>query len=66
MPSSNAEEHSDSKINDDITRLKDEIQRISNKLKNSGFVAKAPAATIEKEKIRLAGCEKNLQLLQSQ
>ena len=52
-------------LNDEISRLENEIHRISNKLNNSGFVSKAPAATIEKEKNRLAGFEKDLQQLQS-
>lgn len=52
-------------LNTQIDHLKDEIHRISNKLNNSGFVSKAPAATIEKEKNRLADFEKNLQALQA-
>jgi len=51
-------------IEQKITKLEDEIHRINNKLSNDGFVAKAPAATIEKEKIRLAGYRKALQQLQ--
>ena len=50
----------------EIARLENEIHRISNKLNNSGFVSKAPAATIEKENIRLAGFEENLQQLQAE
>jgi len=46
-----------------IAQLEDEIQRIRNKLNNDGFVCKAPAATIEKEKIRLADVERDLQQL---
>lgn len=51
-------------IDEQIARLEDDIHRISNKLNNSGFVSKAPAATIEKEKNRLAGFEKDLAQLQ--
>lgn len=52
-------------LNEQIAHLEDEIHRISNKLNNSGFVSKAPAATIEKEKNRLADFEKDLQALQA-
>lgn len=52
-------------LNEQIANLEDEIHRISNKLNNSGFVSKAPAATIEKEKNRLADFEKDLQALQA-
>lgn len=49
--------------NDQITLLEQEIQRISNKLSNSGYVSKAPAAAIEKERIRLEKCEQSLKAL---
>ena len=49
--------------NDQITQLEQEIQRISNKLSNSGYVSKAPAAAIEKERIRLEKCEQSLKAL---
>lgn len=47
------------RLNEEISRLENEIHRISNKLNNDGFVSKAPAATIEKEKLRLAGFEQD-------
>jgi valyl-tRNA synthetase len=34
-----------------------EIEKLSGKLNNSGFVDKAPAALVEKEKARLAELE---------
>lgn len=49
--------------NDQITQLEQEIQRISNKLSNSGYVSKAPAAAIEKERIRLEKFEQSLKTL---
>ncbi|KZZ48758.1 MAG: hypothetical protein MK185_00165 [Saccharospirillaceae bacterium] len=52
-------------LDEQIAHLEDEIHRISNKLNNSGFVSKAPAATIEKEKNRLESFEKDLLELQA-
>ena len=53
-------------LNDKIAQLEHEIQRISNKLGNSGYVSKAPAAAIEKERIRLEKFEHNLSVLRKQ
>ena len=38
----------------------DEIERLEKKLSNQGFVAKAPAAVVEGEKIKLAKYRENL------
>ncbi|MFK4751965.1 valine--tRNA ligase [Oceanobacter antarcticus] len=47
------------RLNKEAERLEKEIGRISNKLNNDGFVAKAPAAVIEKEKEKLNGYERD-------
>lgn len=54
------------RLNEEISRLENEIHRISNKLNNDGFVSKAPAATIEKEKLRLASFEKDQNIFREQ
>ena len=47
------------RLNKEVEKLDKEITRISKKLGNEGFVAKAPAAVIEKEKDKLAGYERD-------
>ena len=41
-------------------KLISEIERIEKKLANQGFVAKAPAAVIEGEKLKMAKYQENL------
>ncbi len=47
------------RLNKELEKLGKEVGRISKKLSNEGFVAKAPAAVIEKEKEKLAGYERD-------
>jgi valyl-tRNA synthetase len=47
------------RLEKELDRLDGEIQRITNKLGSEGFVAKAPAAVIEKEKEKLVGFERD-------
>jgi valyl-tRNA synthetase len=47
------------RLEKELDRLDGEIQRIANKLGSEGFVAKAPAAVIEKEKEKLVGFERD-------
>ena len=42
-------------------KLNGEIDRIEKKLSNEGFVAKAPAAVVEGEKVKLAKYKENLE-----
>lgn len=42
----------------ELARLDDEISRIANKLNNSGFITRVPAALIEKEQKKMAGFQK--------
>jgi valyl-tRNA synthetase len=42
-------------------KLNGEIERIEKKLSNEGFVAKAPAAVVEGEKVKLAKYKENLE-----
>jgi len=53
-------------IQDEIARLEEEIHKISNKLQNEGFIARVPAAMIEKEQKKLAKCEKQQKALKAQ
>lgn len=48
------------RLDKEIQRLQGEIKRISGKLSNQGFVAKAPAEVIEKERSKLADYEQAL------
>ena len=43
--------------------LNKDIKRSSGKLNNQGFLAKAPAAVVEKEKAKLAEMEKQMKSL---
>src|SRR5690554_425967 len=47
------------RLNKEVEKLDKEIERIAKKLGNEGFVAKAPAAVIDKEKEKLAGFERD-------
>lgn len=46
-------------LNAEVQRLEDEIHRISNKLNNEGFLARVPAAFIEKEQKKMAAFQKD-------
>jgi valyl-tRNA synthetase len=54
-----------SRIEKEIARLLSSFESVRKKLSNEGFVAKAPAEVIEREKIKLADWEKALVKLQS-
>jgi len=41
------------RLNREIAKLESELSRISGKLKNQNFVAKAPTAVVDKEKGKL-------------
>ncbi|WP_017937305.1 valine--tRNA ligase [Zestomonas thermotolerans] len=45
------------RLDKEIARLDGEVKRVGGKLSNQGFVAKAPAAVIEKERAKLAEAE---------
>lgn len=47
------------RLSKEVERLENEIERIAKKLGNQGFVAKAPADVIDKEKEKLAGFERD-------
>lgn len=46
------------RLHAELARLEDEINRIANKLNNSGFINRVPAALIEKEQKKMAGFQK--------
>ena len=54
------------RLQKELTRLGDEIQRIQGKLGNAAFVDKAPAAVVQKERDRLAEVELAHQKMQQQ
>ena len=43
-----------------MAKTEKEIARLSGKLSNEGFLAKAPAEVVEGEKVKLADAEKRL------
>ncbi|KRW62547.1 valine--tRNA ligase [Pseudomonas sp. TTU2014-080ASC] len=45
------------RLDKEITRLEGEVKRVGGKLNNEGFVAKAPAEVLEKERAKLAEAE---------
>ncbi len=45
------------RLDKEIQRLEGEVKRVGGKLANEGFVAKAPAEVIEKERAKLAEAE---------
>ncbi len=54
------------RLDKEITRLQGEIKRVSGKLSNQGFVAKAPAEVIEKERAKQVEYEQALAQLTEQ
>ncbi|MCF6253491.1 MAG: hypothetical protein L3J38_01960, partial [Thiomicrorhabdus sp.] len=50
----------------EIGKLQNEIKRLSGKLSNQGFVAKAPEAVVTKEREKLAGYQAALHNLETQ
>ena len=54
------------RLDKEIQRLDTEVRRVAGKLANQGFVAKAPAAVIDKERARLAEAEQALLQLAGQ
>ena len=45
------------RLQEEIEQLDHDIQRISNKLNNDGFIVKAPASIVEKEQKKMAAFE---------
>ena len=54
------------RLDKEIGRLEGEVKRVGGKLSNPGFVDKAPAAVIDKERAKLAEAEKALAQLSEQ
>lgn len=54
------------RLDKEIQRLQGEVQRVGGKLANEGFVAKAPAEVLEKERAKLAEAEQALAKLVEQ
>nr|WP_286948204.1 valine--tRNA ligase [Pseudomonas sp. UBA6718] len=54
------------RLDKEIQRLQGEVQRVSGKLANEGFVAKAPAEVLDKERAKLAEAEQALAKLVEQ
>ncbi|WP_068828095.1 valine--tRNA ligase [Pseudomonas sp. BMS12] len=54
------------RLDKEIQRLQGEVQRVGGKLANEGFVAKAPAEVLEKERAKLAEAEQALTKLVEQ
>ncbi|MFZ6047831.1 valine--tRNA ligase [Pseudomonas sp. CR3202] len=54
------------RLDKEIQRLDGEVKRVGGKLSNEGFVAKAPAEVIEKERAKLAEAEQALANLTEQ
>jgi len=48
------------RLDKEIARLSGEVQRVGGKLNNEGFVAKAPAEVLDKERAKLAEAEQAL------
>ena len=48
------------RLDKEIARLDGEVRRVGGKLANEGFVAKAPAEVLEKERAKLAEAEQAL------
>ena len=51
------------RIDKQLEKLEKEVGRIKGKLSNESFVAKAPAAVIDKEKVKLADFERDMEKL---
>ncbi|MEO4047792.1 valine--tRNA ligase [Pseudomonas sp. CAU 1711] len=54
------------RLDKEIGRLQGEVQRVGGKLANEGFVAKAPAEVLDKERAKLAEAEQALAKLAEQ
>ena len=54
------------RLDKEIARLSGEVQRVGGKLANEGFVAKAPAEVLDKERAKLAEAEQALGKLADQ
>ncbi len=54
------------RLSKEIAKLQNEIKRLSGKLSNQGFVAKAPEAVVAKEREKLAGYQTALTNLETQ
>lgn len=54
------------RLNKEIDKLSKELQRINGKLSNAGFVDKAPAAVVEKEKAKAAEVQASMTQLKEQ
>jgi valyl-tRNA synthetase len=54
------------RLDKEIQRLQGEVQRVGGKLSNEGFVAKAPAEVLDKERAKLAEAEQALSKLVEQ
>ena len=54
------------RLDKEIARLEGEVKRVGGKLANEGFVAKAPAEVLEKERAKLAEAEQALARLVEQ
>jgi valyl-tRNA synthetase len=54
------------RLDKEIQRLQGEVQRVGGKLSNKGFVAKAPAEVLDKERAKLAEAEQALAKLVEQ
>ena len=54
------------RLDKEIQRLQGEVQRVGGKLSNQGFVAKAPAEVLDKERAKLAEAEQALAKLAEQ
>jgi valyl-tRNA synthetase len=54
------------RLDKEILRLQGEVQRVGGKLSNAGFVDKAPAEVIDKERAKLAEAEQALGKLAEQ
>jgi valyl-tRNA synthetase len=48
------------RLDKEIARLDGEVKRVGGKLSNEGFVAKAPAEVLDKERAKLAEAEQAL------
>ena len=54
------------RLDKEIARLDGEVKRVGGKLANEGFVAKAPAEVLDKERAKLAEAEQALAKLAEQ
>ncbi len=54
------------RIDKQLDKLSGEVARIEGKLSNEGFVAKAPAAVIDKERSKMADLKRDMDKLKEQ